>query len=348
MGKRVVVAFITSLLLVGGVPVGGFCETLAVGKGGGFTTIQEAVNAARPGDDIVVASGRYETDESIYIARKKNLVIRGEGTVEIACRDYVPVFYIYHSQKIMISRIHGVHHVDDPAVGRAGCGPGATIITAEKCVGIVIQDCELNGCGQTGFEGLDSNMIVLNRNYMHDNVHSAAEFSFSGTKPDVMIANNRIEENFGPVLISRQAGVWSSYDRNTQEQSGVVITGNTWRNNDRMPRRQVSVGGRGFVFWGPPDGYTDGKGRETIYGGVLDAATVIQAGHMTLILRARSYVEFNREGGITSGFAAEDQSVTRADGEVVVIPAGARLEFLPSGELSHAETPDGTVYEIQD
>ncbi len=163
-----------------------------------------------------------------------------------------------------------------------------------------------------------------------------------------MIANNRIEENFGPVLISREAGVWSPYDRNTKELSGVVITGNTWRNNDRMPRRQVSVGGRGFVFWGPPDGYTDGTGRATLYGGVLDADTVIRSGPMSLRLRARSYVEFNKDGGITSGFAADNQSVTRPDGEVVIIPAGARLEFLPSGELSHAETPDGTVYEIED
>jgi hypothetical protein len=337
------------VLIVVGLPETVFSETLVVGQGGRFREIQPAIEAAQSGDVIVIRSGTYTQAEPLYIDRKNGLEIRGEGQVVIACSEYEPVIYITRSKRILISNIHGVHQVKDPSVGKGMCGPGATIITAEACNGIVIQECELNGCGQTGFEGLGSDRIVLNGNYIHDNVHSAIELKVNttGTMPDIMISNNRIEDNFGPVIISMQEGVLAMYDRDTDEHPGIILMGNTWKNNDRMPRRNMTVGGRPFVFWGPPDGYEDGKGNEIIYEGVLDADTMVLSGDREIILQGRTVVGFYRTGELRTGFAAENQSVTSAAGAEILLPSGTRLEFLESGGLSFAERPDGAVIEFE-
>jgi hypothetical protein len=337
-------AFFTVLLVM--LVCSGFAETLVVGKGGRFQAIQEAINAAGPGDIVLIKSGQYVQDDSLMIDEKKKLEIRGEGKVDIACTEYVPVFYITRSQRIMISNIHGVHQVTDPAVGKGECGPGATIITAEDSTGIVIQKCELNGCGQTGFEARSSDKIVLDGNYIHDNVYSAVTLYYErdGKTPDVTITNNRLEGNFGPVIISPRFGLLHLYDRDTKKEPGIVLAGNKWKDNDRMPRRTKLVDGREITFWGEP--YLAGGGN--VSGGVLDSNTEFMVGGRKIVFLGRSQIDFSEEGNdhVSAGFTAHQEDLILDDGTAIPLAEGTWLQFTGEGGLYSVEFPDGSVREF--
>ena len=51
--------------------------TIAVATGGDYTTIQDAVTAANPGDTITVAAGTYALTSAVAL-NKANLTIQGD------------------------------------------------------------------------------------------------------------------------------------------------------------------------------------------------------------------------------------------------------------------------------
>ncbi|MBN2351437.1 MAG: right-handed parallel beta-helix repeat-containing protein [Spirochaetales bacterium] len=327
-----------------------FGETLVVGRGGKFRNIQDAINTAGSGDDIVIKSGTYAQNDSLFINEKTDIEIKGEGKVTIACTEYVPVIYILQSDKITISNIHGLHRVTDPEVGKGLCGPGATIITAEGCNGVFIRQCELNGCGQIGFEGISSNRIVLEDNYIHDNVYGAVSLSWieGGEEPDVRIGGNRLENNFGPVIVVPREGVLDMYFRDTDEAPGIVMLKNIWTNNDKMPRKSAVLNGERIVFWGPPEAYQNEAGESVVVSGILDRDTGISVGDEMYNFRGRSVIEFYENGQVRAGFFTGTDSILLEDGSEADLPAGARLEFRETGALKSAELEDGTVVEFED
>jgi hypothetical protein len=327
-----------------------FGGTLVVGRGGKYRTIQDAIEAAEAGDVIVIKSGTYTQDDSISISGKSDLEIKGEGNVTVACSQYVPVFYLSESEEITITNIHGVHKVKDPAVGKGECGPGATIITAKSCTGVYIRKCELNGCGQTGFEGISSNQIVLEGNYIHDNVNSAVALSWpeGDAEPDVRLEGNRFENNFGPVIVAEREGLFSMYFKDTDEAEGIVFSKNKWKNNDKMPKKTTVLNGMKIVFWGSPDSYEDEEGNPIVTSGVLDKDTGIAVGDGLFEFMGRSLVEFYENGLVSAGFGSGNNSLTLEDGTDVDLPAGGRLEFWETGVLKSAELEDGTLVEFDE
>jgi hypothetical protein len=326
-----------------------FGGTLTVGKGGKYKNIQDAIDAAQSGDVIVIKSGTYTQPESLMINEKSGLEIRGEGSVTIACSAYVPVIYISDSEDIAIRNIHGVHKVKDPAVGKGACGPGATIITAENSSGITVSKCELNGCGQTGFESLGSNTIVLDGNYIHDNVNSAiALYLAEEEEPDVKITNNRLENNFGPVIISPRDGLLKFYFKDTDEAEGVTLENNKWKNNDKMPRKTVTVNGNKIVFWGAPVSDQGESGTTVVYSGILDRNTELPVGDTTVVFMEHSLITFYESGEVSGGFCADEDLVTLPDETEVTLPAGGYREFWDSGFLKSAELEDGSVVQFDE
>jgi parallel beta-helix repeat protein len=343
---RFALSFVVVFLVAAAVCFGG---TLTVGKGGKYKNIQDAIDAAQSGDVIVIKSGTYTQADSLSISEKSGLEIRGEGSVTIACSAYVPVIYIIDSQDIAIRNIHGVHKVKDPAVGKGVCGPGATIITAENSSGITVSKCELNGCGQTGFESLSSNGIVLDGNYIHDNVNSAiALYLAEDEEPDVKIINNRLENNFGPVIVSPRDGLLKFYFKDTDEAEGVTLENNKWKNNDKMPRKTVTVNGNKIVFWGSPAAEKGANGKTVVYSGILNQDTKLPVGDTTVVFMKNSLITFYENGEVSGGFCAEEDLVTLPDETEVVLPAGGYREFWESGILKSAEVEDGSVLDFDE
>jgi parallel beta-helix repeat protein len=325
-------------------------ETIVVGKGGQYKKIQDAIDAAEEGDVVLIKAGTYAQDDSLVIDGKSGLEIRGEKNVTLACTEYVPVIYVIRSEEITIRGIHGVHKVKDPSVGKGGCGPGATIITAENCTGVSVYDCELNGCGQIGIESIDSNGIVIEGNYIHDNVFAAVALSWpeSEEEPDVRIEGNRLENNYGPVIFYPQEGLLGMFYKDTGEVPGLVMKRNKWKNNDKMPRKSIVLNGRKFVFWGPPETYRGDHGKTIVLSGVLDKDTEIAAGETTILLIAHSTVQFYENGQVSAGFASGDNTLTLEDGTDVTLPSGGRLEFWESGTLKSAELENGALLEFDE
>ncbi|MBU1613869.1 hypothetical protein KJ693_01010 [bacterium] len=68
----------------------GRLEAAVINVPDSYSTIQAAVNAANPGDMILVASGTY--NESINCTRAVNLVGAGSGSTTIAGSGRVVVF----------------------------------------------------------------------------------------------------------------------------------------------------------------------------------------------------------------------------------------------------------------
>jgi parallel beta-helix repeat protein len=322
-----------------------FCDTLVVGQGSQYKTIQMAIDAAEEGDEIVIKGGRYSQPDSIYIEGKTRLEIRGEGRVTITCTEYVPVIYMYGSRDIIIRNIHGVHNVTDPDVGKGMCGPGATVITVEECRGVSVLDCELDGCGQSGIECVSSNDIVITGNYIHDNVNSAVmvyDVEFDG-QSNVRIENNRIEDNHGPVVVSDAIGRLTFHFQDSGNAPGIVIEGNTWKNNDRMPRVSAVVAGRSIVFRGNPDSYEDDNGRLIIYAGILSEDTDLIVGNAMVTFLGMEPVFFHENGRVSGGFCARALRVVLKDGRTIVLPAGGWRDFDESGGLISAELEDGAI-----
>jgi parallel beta-helix repeat protein len=326
-----------------------FGETLTVGKGGQYKNIGDAIAAAANGDAIVIKSGNYSQSGSLYIEGKNGLEIRGEGKVNIACSQYLPVFYITNCKNITIRNIHGFHSIKDPSVGKGMCGPGATIISAEQSTGITVLNCELNGCGQTGFESWSCDSIVLSGNYIHDNVNSAVAIyiPYLKTTPDIRIENNRIENNFGPIIIETKEGLLNMYYRDMTGLPGTVMNKNKWKNNNLMPKVVESANGQTIGFCGTPNIYDDDSGKKVLYSGILYADTTLLVRDWEIMFLNGSYIYFYGNGSVQEGIAAEKVSLTVDDVDYTV-PITGKMQFYESGALKSAEVEDGSVLKFDE
>jgi hypothetical protein len=324
-----------------------FGETLTVGKGGKYKEIQAAIDAAADGDVIVIKAGNYSQSGSLYLSSKTNLTIKGEGKVNIACTQYLPVFYLMSCKGITIRAVHGYHKIKDPEVGKGGCGPGATIITAEGCTGISILNCELNGCGQTGFEAYSTDKIVLDGNYIHDNVFGAVDIYLpqQDEQPEIRIENNKIENNYSPVIFHTRSGLLNMYFNDITGQPGIVMKKNKWKNNDLMPNAEGTVNGQKIVFRGKPNSYKDGAGNEIIYSGILNADTSFTLGGETITFLDSTYVYFYENGSVQTGFSAEEVPLT-VDEYEYTIPITGKMDFYESGAWKSAELEDGSTLQF--
>jgi len=74
------IAKILALIFVLGFSLNGFAGTLVVSKeGGNFSSIQQAVEAAEPGEDLLIKEGTYKENLKI----DKDLTLRGQGKVRV-------------------------------------------------------------------------------------------------------------------------------------------------------------------------------------------------------------------------------------------------------------------------
>lgn len=186
--------------------------TVALDGTGDFTSIQEAVDAARKGDTVFLKPGAYPQDLTIHSKDKIKLIGAGVDKVTMLGRDdLVGVLHVgkwpYGATDIEISGLtineHGGH-----ALGIFN-GKGITLrnlhvkgmLFGQQVQDVRIEDCVIGGSETTGVQFSDSQALLVG-NVIHDNDHGV---NIAG-KSDVRLERNVIIRSlFEAVVVNDKA-----------------------------------------------------------------------------------------------------------------------------------------------
>lgn len=155
--------------------------TVALDGTGDFTSIQEAVDAAKKGDTVFLKPGAYPQDLTIHSKDRIKLIGAGVDKVTMLGReDLVGVLHVgkwpYGATNIEISGLtineHGGH-----ALGIFN-GTGITLrnlrvkgmLFGQQVQDVRIEDCVIGGSETTGVQFSDSQALLVG-NVIHDNDH---------------------------------------------------------------------------------------------------------------------------------------------------------------------------------
>jgi hypothetical protein len=178
---------------------------------GAYRLIQEAVDAARPGDTVLIKAGEYAEDVTIH--SKDRLRVTGEHVdrVKILGRNRVGSFHIgkwpYGATNVEISHITIEQH-GGLALGMFN-GKGVQLrnmringlVFGQQVQDVRLEACTIGGSETTGVQLADS-QVVLTGNVIHDNDHGV---TVAG-KSDVRLERNVITGNlFEAVVVNDSA-----------------------------------------------------------------------------------------------------------------------------------------------
>jgi len=178
---------------------------------GEYRLIQEAVDAARPGDTILIKAGEYAEDVTIH--SKDRLRVTGERVdrVKILGRNRVGSFHIgkwpYGATNVEISAMTIEQH-GGLALGMFN-GKGVLLrgvrvnglVFGQQVEDVRLEDCNVGGSETTGVQLADSQAVLVG-NVIHDNDHG---ITVAG-KSDVRLERNVITGNlFEAVVINDNA-----------------------------------------------------------------------------------------------------------------------------------------------
>ena len=188
-------------------------RTLVVAQDGSgqYTSIQEAVDAARKGDVVHIKAGSYSENVTVHSKDRLKIVGDGAGKVLILGRDLVGSFHIgkwpYGATNIEISGLTIQEH-GGLAMGIFN-GKGIVLrdvrvngkLFGQQVAGVRIERCWLGGSETTGVQFADT-QAVLAGNFIHDNDHGV---TVAG-KSEVRLERNVITRSlFEGVVVTDRA-----------------------------------------------------------------------------------------------------------------------------------------------
>lgn len=215
---------------------------VALDGSGQYTSIQEAIDAAKKGDVVRIKAGAYPENVTIHSKDRVRIIGDGVDKVTILGRDLVGSLHIgkwpYGASNIEISGLTIQEHG-----GLAmGIFNGKDILLrnvvingklfGQQVAGVRIERCTLGGSETTGVQFANS-QAVLAENLIHDNDHGV---TVGGTS-DVRLERNVITRSlFEGVVVTDQAravlvgntiakngGGAAFLDRSSGEASGNIV-----------------------------------------------------------------------------------------------------------------------------
>jgi Periplasmic copper-binding protein (NosD) len=195
-----------------GPPLGPRTIIVALDGSGDFTSIQDAVDAAKKGDTVFLKAGQYPQDVTIHSKEQVKLVGAGRDQVTLLGREeVVGALHVgkwpYGATNIEISEMtindHGGH-----AVGLFN-GQGIVLrhliiqgmLFSQQVQNVRIEDCTIGGSETTGVQFADSQAVLIG-NFIHDNDHGV---NVAG-KSDVRLERNIITRSlFEAVVVNDRA-----------------------------------------------------------------------------------------------------------------------------------------------
>jgi hypothetical protein len=149
-----------------------FSATLVVGEGEMYSTPQMAIDAVTDGDTILIRAGTYESDASIELWGHSDVCILGEEGSKLVCTGSIEnVLWIINSDRITVSGLHATHMMpseDERCYGN--------VFGLDGCDEILIENCDINGCGAIGVYACLMGELILRNNFIHDNTIWAIQF----------------------------------------------------------------------------------------------------------------------------------------------------------------------------
>lgn len=176
-------------------------EKITVGKTGRFATIEEALEYKSSGIHILLDSGVFINDAGYWL-QGNHVILEGNGASEIQCRKYYENVLWLNGSDITVRNLK-LRHFKPGTIDSQNCS--GRVIGLDNCTNVLIEHCDINGCGLAGIhDNLGNSDILVRNNYIHNNSYAAftnIEGSFwmeeTNEIPGFTFVNNRIENN-GP------------------------------------------------------------------------------------------------------------------------------------------------------
>lgn len=206
--------------------------TVALDGSGDFTSIQEAVDAAKKGDTVFITPGEYAQDLTIHSKDSIKLVGAGVDKVTMLGQgQLVGVLHVgkwpYGATNIEIRGLtineHGGH-----ALGIFN-GERITLrdlrvkgmVFGQQVQHVRIEDCVIGGSETTGVQFADSQAVLIH-NYIHDNDHGV---NIAG-KSEVRLEENIITRSlFEAVVVTDKAKAMLVRNTLVKNGGGVAFLG---------------------------------------------------------------------------------------------------------------------------
>ena len=192
-----------ALILCAALAVPASAATLTVGAGGQFKTIQQAVDAAKPGDTVLVAAGTYT----------ENIVVNKSLTIAAADRSARPMVEAADSGKdVFLLTSPGVR-IDGLAL--VGGASGVEIQHTSNCV---VTNCTVNGSVFAVYLASATANLVSNNN-LNNNGYGIYLDASSG---NTLSGNSALKETGGGGKATYSDGIYLYYsDSNTVTENNL-------------------------------------------------------------------------------------------------------------------------------
>lgn len=221
---------------------------------GDFTSIQEAVDAAKKGDTVFLTPGAYPQELTIHSKEKIKLIGAGADKVTLLGHGgLVGVLHVgkwpYGATEVEISGMtineHGGH-----ALGIFN-GKGITLrdlhvkgmLFGQQVQDVRIENCVIGGSETAGVQFADSQAVLVG-NFIHDNDHGV---NVAG-KSEVRLERNVITRSlFEAVVVNDRAKVVLISNTLVRNGGGAAFLGSS---ESEVSGNVVSLNKVGFIFAG--------------------------------------------------------------------------------------------------
>ena len=182
--------------------------TVAEDGSGQYTSVQEAIDAAKPGDTIWIKAGTYAEDVTVHSKDRLKIVGEGMDVVVLSGLKRVGTLHIgkwpYGARNV---EIRGLTVNQHGGLGLGIFNGGGILLKNVRVKGMVfaqqVDDVQLEACivGESETSGIafaDSNATLI-KNFIHDNDHGVV---VGGTSRVVLTQNVITRSLFESVMVS--------------------------------------------------------------------------------------------------------------------------------------------------
>ena len=194
-----------------------------------FFKVKEARNV-----HIVIDEGTYY-DKSIYV-KAEDVIIEGTGSVNLYCTDLYENVLEISGTNILVKNMH-MMHLQPGSIEDQNCT--GRVVMFDNANNVIIDNCDLNGCGLAGLHDNTGNSDILIKNcYIHNNslgaytnIEGEIWMKEVNNHPVFSFENNRIENN-GPNRINELIDIDTNLTKtNKSEYRNIMVNDiELWKN----------------------------------------------------------------------------------------------------------------------